>query len=167
MRIYLKGLRTVLIGMHNPIIHGILVSLAWKKIYKKYPTFKEMICILFHDVGYTTQNIIDGENDTHPELGAKICGFLFGEEYYYLCIAHSRAYAKKTGLPLSKLGYSDKYSIILIPNIIHKVLIYSGGEAQEYHRTTQTKKWGYPINTKKIKEDYKKWWSKNGIAIDT
>lgn len=157
----MKGLRSVTIGMHNPIIHGLLVFLAWKKIYRKSPTIKELVCILLHDIGYIKQDFIDGKGDKHPELGAKVCGKMFGKDYYILCIAHSRDYAKRLGKPLSKLGYADKYSVLLIPNIIYKPLIYLGGEAQEYHRTTKTKKWGYPINTKLIKEDYLKWWKEN------
>ena len=161
----MKGLRSVLFGMHNPIIHGFLVSIAWKKIYQETPNFKEFVCILLHDIGYIEQNFIDGKNDRHPELGAKICGRLFGKNYYILCITHSRYYAKKLGLPLSRLGYADKYSVLLIPNLIYKPLIYLGGEAQEYHKTTKTKKWGYPINTKLIKTEYYNWWLKNGVII--
>jgi hypothetical protein len=161
----MKGLRSVLIGMHNPIIHGLLVSFAWKKIYRKVPNLKEALCILLHDIGYIKQDFIDGKDDKHPELGAKICGQLLGKDYYILCITHSRDYAKKLRLPLSKLGYADKYSVLLIPDLIYKPLIYLGGEAQEYHKTTKTKKWGYPINTKLIKADYRKWWLKNGKKI--
>lgn len=159
----LKGARSVLIGMHNPLIHGLLVMIAWKKIYRTTPTLKETACILLHDIGYIKQDFIDGKDDKHPELGAKVCGQLFGKDYGTLCLTHSRDYAKSLGLPLSKLGYADKYSVLLIPNIIYRPLIYAGGEAQEYHKTTKTKKWGYPIKTHLIKEDYKKWWLKNGI----
>ncbi len=157
----MKGLRSIIIGMHNPIIHGLLVVLAWRKIYRKSPSLKELICILLHDIGYIKQDFIDGNGDKHPELGAKICGWLFGKKYYILCITHSRNYAKKLNLPLSKLGYADKYSVILIPNLIYKPLIYLGGEAEEYHRTTKTRKWGYPIQTQLIKDDYLRWWMHN------
>ncbi len=157
----MNGLRSVIIGMHNPIIHGLLVVLAWRKIYRKSPSLKELVCILLHDVGYIKQDFIDGNGDKHPELGAKICGWLFGKEYYILCITHSREYAKKLNLPISKLGYADKYSVLLIPNLIYRPLIYAGGEAQEYHRTTKTRKWGYPIQTQLIKDDYRKWWMRN------
>lgn len=157
----MKGLRSVTIGMHNPIIHGFLVVLAWHKIYRGFPSFKELMCIILHDVGYIKQDFIDGDGDRYPELGAKICGYLFGRDYYVLCITHSREYAKKLSLPLSKLGYADKYSVLLIPNLIYKPLIYLGGEAQEYHKTTKTKKWGYPIKTQLIKDDYRKWWMRN------
>jgi len=152
-----------MIGMHNPLFHGFFVTLAWKKIYKRYPSLKEVICILLHDIGYIKQNFIDSDKDRHPELGALICKYLFGIKYYNLCITHSRDYAKKLKLPLSKLGYADKYSVLLIPDIIYKPLIYLGGEAQEYHKNTKTKKWGYPIKTHLIKKDYQKWWNENGF----
>jgi hypothetical protein len=161
-----KGLRSFLFGMHNPILHGFLVYLAWKKIFHKYPNAKETICILFHDVGYIKQDFLDGLEDNHPELGAKICDKLFGEEYKNLCLGHSRDYARKHNLGFSKLGYADKYSVLLLPNWLYHYVIYAGGEAQEYNRTTKTKKWGLPIDVKLIKADYEKWWETNGIKFD-
>ena len=155
-----KGLRSFLFGMHNPILHGTLVYIAWVKIYHSYPNWKETICILLHDIGYVNQDFLDGPYDIHPELGAKICLKLFGSEYYRLCLLHSRDYAKRHMVNISKLGYADKYSVLLLPNWIYHYVIYFGGEAQEYNKTTKTKKWGLPIDVKLIKEDYRKWWEK-------
>lgn len=155
-----KGLRSVLFGMHNPIIHGIFVYLAWIRIYHEIPSLREIICILFHDIGYIKQNIIDGDSDKHPEMGAKICGQLFGKEYYNLCIAHSRDYANKLNLSLSKLGYADKYCVFMTPNLLYLIIGYTGGEAKIYFEDTKNMKWCYKrINI--IKEGYKKWWINN------
>jgi hypothetical protein len=84
---------------------------------------------------------------------------IFGEYYFRLCIAHSRDYAKKFGLPLSQLGYADKYSVLIYPDWIFSVLIHLGGEAEEYHKTTKTGKWGVPIDVRRIKSDYRKWFN--------
>ncbi len=127
--------------MHNPIFHGIFVSLAWIKIYHKIPSFKEFVCIFLHDIGYIKQDIIDGEEDKHPEMGAKICGQLFGKEYHNLCIAHSRDYAEKLGLSLSKLGYADKYSVFITPNLFYFIVGYFGGEAKIYFEDTKDMRW--------------------------
>lgn len=156
----LTGPRTFLIGMHNPIYHSLFVILAWKKLYNQYPTIKEFICIVLHDVGYIVQRCFDCETDNHPVYGARICDWLLGMEYYQLCIRHSRAWAVKNGFELSKLCYADKYSILLTPNWLFKFMIYLGGEAQQYHRTTKTYKWGYPIDVNKIKADYQTWFNK-------
>ena len=155
------ALRSFLLGMHNPITHSLSVLIAWIRIYHSLPSPKEMICILFHDVGYILQSSIDGADDRHPELGAWFCGRWLGQKYYLMCIGHSRVYAKKLRIPLSKLGYADKASILVYPNWLFKRLIYSGGEAQEYHRTTTTRKWGVPVEVKLIKADYRRWVERN------
>lgn len=118
------GLRTFLIGYHNPIVHSYYVIKAWHIIFNKYPNSREFICILFHDIGYIEQrkSNVNPEVDIHPILGAKICGSLFGKEYYNLCIAHSRDYAKKLNIPISKLCYADKYGAVLIPFKNHKII---------------------------------------------
>lgn len=158
------ALRSYLMGMHNPILHSASVIIAWIKLYYKLPSFKELICIIFHDIGYVQQTSINGNDDKHPELGAQLCG-LFGQKYYLLCIGHSRGYADKLGIPLSKLGYADKASILVYPDWFFKIMITIGGEADEYHRTTTTRKWGYPVEVKRIKADYERWLMKNFYGI--
>ncbi len=159
------GLRTaaksLLIGMHNPLIHGLFVILSWVKLFRKLPSFFEALCILVHDIGYLQQTTLDGDDNNHPQLGAAMCS-LFGEKYWLLCLTHSRDFAKLLGKPLSKLGYADKYSVLLYPDWLFKRLIYLGGEAAEYHRTTKTRKWGYPVDVKLIKASYRRWFRENG-----
>jgi hypothetical protein len=114
----LKNIRTLLIGYHNPILHGYFVCQAWKKIYKKYPTSREFVCIILHDIGYLSNS----KEDKHPLLGAMICNYLFGIKYYNLCIGHSRDYSKRYGISVSPLCYADKYAILLIPVRIHQII---------------------------------------------
>lgn len=152
--------RSFLMGMHNPILHSATVTIGWIKLFRQMPSIKEFICILFHDIGYLNQKSIDGTDNRHPEFGARMCT-LFGSKYYELCIAHSRDYAKKFNFPLSKLGYADKYSVLIYPNFLFKWLIKIGGEANEYHNTTKTRKWGFPVQVELIKADYEKWVREN------
>lgn len=161
-----EGLRSYVIGMHNPMLHGTLVTLAWIRLYHKLPSLREFICILFHDIGYVKQDSFDDKEDCHPIFGAQLCGALFGKKYYNLCIAHSRQYAEKLDLKLSKLAYADKYSLLLYPNWLFQRLVYVGGEAQQYHRTTKTRKWGFPLQVELIKADYNKWMKENRHSIN-
>lgn len=132
----------------------------WIKTFKAMPSLGETVCIVFHDIGYATQDTIDGADNRHPELGARMCGVL-GQKYYDMCIAHSRDYARKLGLPLSKLGYADKGSVLQYPDWFFKRLIVLGGEAQEYYQTTKTRKWGIPVQVCLIKADYQRWIDNN------
>lgn len=151
----LGGLRTFLIGYHNPTVHSYYVIKAWKKIYKQYPDSRKFICILLHDIGYITQrdsNVPD-DKDIHPLIGAKVCGFLFGRHYYNFCIGHSRAYAKRMNVPLSSLCYADKYSVLLISWRVHRVIYFLDS----------------PMVTKDVvlefRESCKNWWNENGWSV--
>jgi hypothetical protein len=155
------AIRSYLFGMHNPILHSITITIAWIRLFHTLPSFKELLCIIFHDIGYLRQTTIDGDDNKHPEFGAYLCGALLGKKYYLLCIAHSRDYAKNLNIPLSKLGYTDKASILIYPNWLFNLIIHFGGEADEYHRTTKTAKWGFPVEVQKIKNDYEKWLNEN------
>jgi len=155
-----RGLRSVIFGMHNPIFHGFFVTIAWIKIYHEIPSIREMICILFHDIGYIKQDIIDGTEDKHPEMGAKICGQIFGKEYYNLCISHSRDYATKNNLSLSKLGYADKYSVFVTPNLFYLIVGHLGGEANIEYEDTKNMRWGIK-RIDIIRKNYKTWWNNN------
>jgi len=152
------AVKSLLVGMHNPAIHGLFVGMSWPKLFGELPSFRESLCILVHDLGYLQQTTLDGDDNRHPEFGAKMARLL-GEEFWLLCITHSRDYAKQLHQPLSKLGYADKYSVLLYPDWLFKRLIYSGGEAAEYHRTTKTRKWGFPVDVKLIKKSYRIWFT--------
>jgi hypothetical protein len=145
----LEGPRSMVFGYHNIILHGLFVSLAWIKIYRKVPTAREFICILLHDIGYIFQDEVDSVNDKHPLLGANICGKLFGHKYYNLCIGHSRAFAVKRDVELSKLCYADKYCILIMPIRLQYVL----------------SKFDNGINVYKLRGEYLKWWKENCHGI--
>lgn len=112
-----EGTKSVLFGAHS-IIHSIMVYIAWYKLYGKFPSFKETVCILLHDIGYIGKNYLtDKSNDGHAELGANICGYLFGEEYKNLCLGHSSSAQKKYNIEPSKLEKPDEYCWVIAPLI--------------------------------------------------
>jgi hypothetical protein len=156
--------RSYIIGMHNPIVHGLGIVEAWIKLYRCLPSVKECVCIFFHDIGYLRQNEIDGVSDRHPEFGAEICG-LMGEQYYWLCICHSRSYAKKLNKPLSKLCYADKACLLMYPGWFFKRLIWIGGEAATLHQAGDDR-WGIPVNVYLIRREFAGWLAANFVGYN-
>jgi len=99
------------------------------------PSWKELICIFIHDLGYWNCYDIDGiDGSKHPELGAKIARVLLGPEYAELCLYHSRSYARATGAQPSKLCYADKLSIAYEPWWFYLSRAWLSGELGEYRR---------------------------------
>ena len=110
-----EGTISILYGAHS-IIHSYYVWKAWKILYKKYPSIKETICIIVHDLGYFGMNYYsEKSNAGHAELGANIAEFLFGEEYKNLILGHSGSSCKKFNLKRSKLERPDEYSWLIAP----------------------------------------------------
>lgn len=98
------GTKSVIFGIHQFFLHPFLVTISWAMFYGKLPTFKEALCIFFHDFGYIGKPNMDGEEgEYHPELGGNIIHFILDVEYSKLTLYHSRSYAKKMNMPISKL----------------------------------------------------------------
>lgn len=126
------GTKSLLFGVHSIIWHPMTVLFAWIKLYD-LPNYKEFICIFIHDWGYWGCSDMDGdEGIDHPELGAKIAGYLFGIEYQNLCLFHSRHYAKAHGMSPSKLCYADKLSIAYDPMFLYLLRARVTGELLLY-----------------------------------
>lgn len=112
-----EGTKSVLFGAHS-VMHSILVTIAWRQTYGVWPTLKELVCIFVHDIGYIGKNYLtDKSNEGHAELGAKIVGWLFGDDYRDLVLGHSSSAQRKYGLPPSKLEAPDDYSWVIAPLI--------------------------------------------------
>jgi len=127
------GTKSILFGIHQFLLHPLFVSIAWYKFYGKVPSFKECICIFFHDIGYLNMPNMDGvEGELHPELGAKIVNYILGKEYSDMTLLHSRTYARKFNEGISKLCIPDKLSILLYPKWLYLVLGKMSGEIAEY-----------------------------------
>lgn len=140
------GTKSLLIGVHQIILHPIVVLIAWIYLYH-LPSWKEVVCIIIHDWGYWQMPNMDGaEGEKHPELGASIAKKLFGQEYYELCLYHSRHYAKKAGKKPSKLCWADKLSIKYEPWWFYLPRAYITGELKEY-RLKSPNDGGTPLPT--------------------
>lgn len=113
-----EGTKSILFGSHS-VIHSILVIIAWKKIYRTIPSFKEIVCIFLHDIGYFgTNHLSNKTNLGHAELGAKVAHWLFdkkGTKYRDLILGHSLTACKKYNIEPSLLERPDEYSFIIAP----------------------------------------------------
>lgn len=127
------GRKSLLFGVHQFIWHPITVLIAWCHLYGR-PSWKELICIIIHDWGYWFAPNMDGEEgEKHPVLGAEIAWLLFRkEEYYDLCLLHSRHYARRFNREPSKLCWADKLSIKYEPWWLYLPRAWASGELMEY-----------------------------------
>lgn len=127
------GTKTLLFGVHQFLIHPILVIIAWIKIYKSFPSFRELVCIFIHDLGYWGKpSLKNADGDKHPELGGQIAWWLFGNEWKDFVLGHSSFYVKRNCMQRSKLFYADKYWHNMIPLWFYKILAVPTGEFKHY-----------------------------------
>ena len=127
------GSRSLLYGVHQFAWHPYTVYRAWTHLYGQRPSWKEAVCIIVHDWGYWRKPNMDGDSgELHPEVGAKIAGFLFGPEYRDLVLYHSRSYAKRFGAEPSRLCRADKLSILYDPKRFYLLRAKMTGEIAEY-----------------------------------
>lgn len=110
-----EGTKSWLFGCHS-IIHSFVVMKAWRELYGRWPRLWQIVCILFHDIGYIGRNYIsEQDNDGHAELGARICKRWFGDKAWYFILGHSSSSIRKFSIPVSKLEAPDDYSWIIAP----------------------------------------------------
>lgn len=140
------GRRSLLWGVHQILWHPITVYFAWCKLYGR-PTWRETVCIVVHDWGYWFAPNMDGpEGERHPEMGARIAGWLFGPEYHDLVLYHSRHYVRTEnerrkieaegwpflGVQPSRLCWADKLSVLYDPQWWYLFRGRLSGEVREY-----------------------------------
>lgn len=157
------GSRSLLFGVHQVIIHPLLVYIAWVVLYRSLPSFKETVGILVHDWGYWGVEDLKGETgDRHPERGAHLMRKWFGPEWGTFILGHSTFYVARSvqangmadwmlnglaeanlainGIPLptapSKLMAPDKYWHCMVPLWFYKLLSVPTGEFR-YYRSLQ------------------------------
>lgn len=127
------GTKSLLFGYHCFFIHPFIIAYSWYKLYGFPWDIRLWFCFFLHDIGYLNKKFMDDEvAETHPEVGAKIVGKLFGKEWYYFCLLHSRFYAKKLNLNYSKLCVADKAVIYITPQKLVIFLYKLTGEYKEY-----------------------------------
>ena len=109
-----QGTISVLFGCHS-IVHSILVLISWKKVYKTWPKFWQVVCIFLHDIGHWGLNYLDNKEDKklHYITGARIAYKLFGYKGYKLVAGHTSS----SNCPISNLRLPDKYSWSIAPVI--------------------------------------------------
>jgi hypothetical protein len=106
------GTRSLLIGVHQVVWHPLTVAVAWRRLYGRWPSWREALCILWHDWGYLGAREMDGpDGERHVELGARLAAGWLGREWGLFCLLHSRHYARLVGREPSPLCWADKASI--------------------------------------------------------
>lgn len=127
------GTRSLLYGAHCFFVHPIAVAIAWYKLYGVpwHPAL--WLTFVVHDWGYWGKGDMDGEEGAaHPELGAKIVGFFFGQAWHDFTICHSRRYAQMKGKEVSQLCVADKLATVIMPPTLYVRLVGATGEIKEY-----------------------------------
>ncbi len=106
--------------------------MAWIKLYKVVPSWKEALCILIHDWGYyKCERMEDEDGQWHPLWAA--CRVLpWGAEYFKLVVLHSRFLARRLGQEPSRLCLADKLGTALMPTWMWVGLGRLSGEVYEY-----------------------------------
>lgn len=134
------GTRSLLVGAHWPP-HILAVTLAWRWLYGAWPTWREALAIVLHDIGYWGCEEMDGADGTlHPERGARLADRLLGREYGDLIRGHSKGYADHAGLPLSRLYAPDKLSHVFEVACFYCLRTRFTGELAQYRGVL----WGRP-----------------------
>lgn len=134
------GTKSLLFGAHQFILHPLTVLIAWYKIYRWFPTWREFVCILIHDWGYWGCRSMDGsDGGLHSAWAADWVSRHFswqGGYYYFLCLYHSRHIAKAHGNSVSRLFYADKLSFAYLPWWLYVPMTLMSKEIWEYRQQT-------------------------------
>ena len=132
------GTKSLLFGVHQVFIHPFWVALAWWKLYGFPFDPRLWVAFIVHDWGYWGCPEMDGpKGDLHPYRGAEIMLKLFGTEWYYFCLGHSRFLAKQNNTQPSRLCMADKLSLGLEPWWMYLPRAIASGELTEYMKSAQ------------------------------
>ena len=126
------GTKSVLFGVHCFLIHPFLIAWAWWTLFG-FPFDPRLgIAFFVHDLGYIGKPNMDGpEGESHPYFGATIMR-IFGEEWYWFTLLHSRYLAKQLGKQPSRLAIADKLVIAIEPSWIYLPRAKASGELADY-----------------------------------
>lgn len=154
-----RGTLSILIGVHQFLWHPFTVWRAWCYLYKKNPTWVELVAIFCHDLGYWGKPDMDGEaGRTHPEGGANLAcnivyyvgrlvykkqsdAVLMSESVRELCLWHSTHYAQRAGGQVSALYLPDKICVLFDPPWFYKLRARISGEWDEYVENENRARW--------------------------
>jgi len=129
------GTKSLLFGAHQIILHPVLVVLAFRQLYGRAPSWRELVCIAVHDLGYLgCRAMDDSEGQMHPALGGRIARALFGEELGRWTEDHSRSFAALHEREPSALCWPDKLASAITPRWLYLALARASGELAEYRQ---------------------------------
>ena len=107
-----QGTVSAIFGCHCAV-HSVLVLLAWKRLYGRWPAAWQTACIFLHDVGHVGLDYLTDfeQKKRHWEAGARIGQRLFGKKAFDFLAGH----CSHSGHPESALYRADKYSWYIAP----------------------------------------------------
>lgn len=154
------GTKSVLFGAHQFAIHPWFVMAAWWKLYGFPWDARLWIAFFVHDFGYFGKPNMDGpEGETHVEFGAHLMAALFGEEWGNFCRYHSRFYAKRDGVNVSRLCIADKLAICMTPAWMYLPMAKATGEIYEYQKLGKDESAANKYATMNVyNDDLRKWY---------
>jgi hypothetical protein len=79
-----------------------------------------------------TENMDGPEGEEHDHFGARIMGLLFGDWWADFTLRHSRYWAKRNAVSVSKLCYADKLAFAMTPAWLYIPMARATGELAEY-----------------------------------
>jgi len=106
----ISGTRSYLFGCHSFWFHPILVILAWRKRFGRWPASWQIVCIFIHDIGVVGMDYLKAK-DGHWVRGAELARKLFGDKGYLFCAGHTNS----SGVKRSDLFWADKGSWLIAP----------------------------------------------------
>jgi len=111
-----EGTKSLLFGSHQFIMHPLMVTLAWRRLYGRWPKPWQLVCIFLHDIGHFGKDYLTyfEHKKNHWKLGANIAGKLFGDHAYWFTRWHSKT-SNGGCWQGSKLFWADKYSWLIAP----------------------------------------------------
>ena len=144
------GTKSVLFGAHCFLIHGFFVARGWWTLWG-FPWDPRLWTAFFvHDLGYLGCGDMDGsQGEEHVQLGAKIMGLLFGDSWAVFTLRHSRYWAKKHGVGVSKLCYADKLAFAITPGWLYLPMACATGELAEYMEKSRDRQAGVAAFTER------------------
>jgi len=125
-------------------------SLPWAgRPFGHFPGIPRLWAAFFlHDLGYLSSPNMDGlEGEEHVHLGAKIMGLLFGDWWADFTVRHSRYWAKRNGVSVSKLCYADKLAFAMTPGWLYLPMARATGELAEYMAKSRDRQAGCAVFT--------------------
>jgi hypothetical protein len=141
------GTKSILYGAHQFLIHPTCVTLAWRDLYGKWPSWKIFVCTVIHDWGYWGCSDIDGnEGQCHPWFAAKLAAtYIDGWDesdpqgsinwgYHDLCLLHSRSVAAHYKTSPSLLCWADKLAVKYDPWWLYLPRVILSGEIHEFRK---------------------------------